>query len=168
MVSDYCWFLKKQEADIFYSSGHNSNVLCGVCNHWCYMAFGICQSSMHFVCLNHAMKCECGGMPTIYIREDISEMEAVARTFEQELGVLEECLKDLPVLLEEYNDYVPYSDFISKKCQKHILTSSYENQIHASEKKAHNISYIVAMRRKLTRALIVNHLWSSDSAKLYR
>lgn len=139
----YCWFLKKQEADIFYSTGYNSNVLCSVCNHWCYMAFGICQSSLHFVCLNHAMKCECGGMPTIYVREDISEMEAVAQTFEQEHGVLDECLKELPVLREEYNDYVPYSDFISKKNQKHVLTSSYENQIHASEKKAHNESYIL-------------------------
>jgi hypothetical protein len=46
------------------------------------------------------MKCECGGMKTIYVREDIFEMEAIDQTFEQEKGVLDECLKELPVLLD--------------------------------------------------------------------
>ena len=84
-----------------------------------------------------AMKCECGSMPTIYVREDISEMEAVAQTFEKEQGFLDNCLKELPVFLD-YNDYVPYDDFISKKNGNHVLTSSYTNQIHTFEYKAHN------------------------------
>ena len=45
-------------------------------------------------------------------------MERVTWTFEHEQGALEKCLKELSVLLEEYNDYDPYSDFISKKKSK--------------------------------------------------
>ncbi|KAH9307801.1 hypothetical protein KI387_035712, partial [Taxus chinensis] len=105
----FCWLLKKQEVHVFNSLGYDNNVLCSVCNHWCYVAFGICQYNMHTVCLNHAMKCGCGGNPTIYLRDDFSEMEAVAQKFEQEEGVLEDSLKELPVLLDEHTDYVPYS-----------------------------------------------------------
>ncbi|XP_059077523.1 lysine-specific demethylase JMJ13 isoform X2 [Cryptomeria japonica] len=120
----FCWLLKKQEAHIFYSLGYDRNVLCSVCNHWCYVAFGICQSNRHTVCLNHAMKCGCGCIPTIYLRDDISAMEAVAQEFEQEEGVLGESLKELPVLLDEHNDYVPYSSVISEQNQNYVFSSS--------------------------------------------
>ena len=51
----YCWSLKKKEEAIFYSQGYNRNVLCSIFHHWCHMEFGICQSSIHFVCLSHGM-----------------------------------------------------------------------------------------------------------------
>ncbi|KAH9317823.1 hypothetical protein KI387_019592, partial [Taxus chinensis] len=129
----FCWLLKKQEVHVFNSLGYDNNVLCSVCNHWCYVAFGICQSNMHTVCLNHAMKCGCGGNPTIYLRDDFSEMEAVAQKFEQEEGVLEDSLKELPVLLDEHTDYVPYSSGISEQNQNYVLASSASwNQNHES------------------------------------
>lgn len=128
-----CWLLKKKGAHIFYSGGYNSNVLCSVCNHWCYVAFGICQSNMHSVCLSHALECGCSGVPTIYLRNDFSSMESVAQKFEEEEGLREESLKELPALLDEHDNYVPYSNIISEHNEKYVLASSISlNENHGS------------------------------------
>ena len=54
--TQWCSLVIEEEIrDIFYSQGYNNNVLCNICHHWCHMAFGICQSSMHFECRSHCM-----------------------------------------------------------------------------------------------------------------
>eukprot|EP01018_Ginkgo_biloba_P006432 Gb_15885 [translate_table: standard] len=96
----------------------------------CAHTIGLYAKGMLFL----VAQCECGGLPTVYLRDDICEMEAVAQRFEQEQGILEESLKELPFLLDGYKDYVPYSDVVSDKQKKHVLaTLIYENENRASE-----------------------------------
>lgn len=66
--------------------------LCSLCKRDCYLAFLNCNCDMHSVCLRHDFKSldfPCGRNHTLFLREDISAMEAAAKRFEKEDGVLE-------------------------------------------------------------------------------
>lgn len=86
------WSLMKSRACIGLSSFSHGTILCSICKRDCYVAFMNC-CDRHAVCLRHdieSLDFSCGSNHTLYLREDISEMEAAAKKFEQEGGILEE------------------------------------------------------------------------------
>ncbi|XP_031261595.1 lysine-specific demethylase JMJ706 isoform X2 [Pistacia vera] len=86
------WSVMKSGActDVF--PNNHGTILCSLCKRDCYIAFLNCNCYSHPVCLRHDAKSldfSCGRTFTLFLREDIAEMEAAAKKFEQE-GVLEE------------------------------------------------------------------------------
>ncbi|GAV73199.1 JmjC domain-containing protein/JmjN domain-containing protein/zf-C5HC2 domain-containing protein [Cephalotus follicularis] len=71
-------------------------ILCSLCKRDCYIAYLSCSCYMHPVCLRHGIESldlSCGSNYTLFLREDIAEMEAAAMKFEQEDGILEGVLR---------------------------------------------------------------------------
>ncbi|KAL2348905.1 hypothetical protein Fmac_002905 [Flemingia macrophylla] len=87
------WFLMKSRSCIGVSSHNHGTILCSLCKRDCYIAYVDCNCHMHPVCLRHdvdSLDFICGGKHTLYLREDIMDMEAAAKMFEQEDEVLDE------------------------------------------------------------------------------
>lgn len=90
------WLLMKSRACISVSSHSHGTILCSLCKRDCYVAYVDCSCHMHPVCLRHDVKSLdfiCGSKHTLYLREDITDMEAAAKMFEQEDGILDEISK---------------------------------------------------------------------------
>lgn len=121
------WSLKKLGAQTSISLGHMSTYRCCLCKCLCYVAYIICECYSVPMCLNHAREmreCNCGSM-TVFVREDFMKMVSVAQSFEQDEGILDQALANLPVkdhteidyfnseesLLDcdNFAEYVPYS-----------------------------------------------------------
>ncbi|GLT80598.1 hypothetical protein SLA2020_520290 [Shorea laevis] len=61
-----------------------------ICKRDCYVAFINCSCNLHPVCLRHDIKSlefSCGDTHTLFLRDDVVEMEAAAKKFEQEDGL---------------------------------------------------------------------------------
>lgn len=119
------WALMKSRActAIFPNSG--GTVLCSLCKRDCYVAYLNCNCYLHPVCLRHdvnSLKLPCGSNHnhTLSLREDISEMEAAAKRFEQEEEIFQEIqhaksdddispLSDM-FLISEEDGYYPYCE----------------------------------------------------------
>ncbi|KAB1222263.1 Lysine-specific demethylase 5B [Morella rubra] len=87
------WLLMKSRACTGVSSISHDTIVCSICKRDCYVAYINCNCYMHPVCLRHDMVSldfPCGGNRTLFLREDIAEMEAAAKKFEQEEGIVEE------------------------------------------------------------------------------
>ncbi|XP_057773848.1 lysine-specific demethylase JMJ13-like [Salvia miltiorrhiza] len=87
------WCLMKSRACTIVSSFSHGTILCSQCKRDCYVAYLNCQCYLHPVCLHHDFKSldwPCGGTPTLAVRDNISEMEAAARQFEEEKDVWQE------------------------------------------------------------------------------
>ncbi|XP_019445273.1 PREDICTED: lysine-specific demethylase JMJ706-like isoform X2 [Lupinus angustifolius] len=92
-----CWLLKNSRACISVSSHSHGTILCTLCKRDCYIAYVDCNCHMHPVCLRHdieSLDLTCGSKYTLYLREDISDLEAAAKIFEQEDGALSEIKSD--------------------------------------------------------------------------
>ncbi|KAJ4802756.1 Transcription factor jumonji (jmj) family protein / zinc finger (C5HC2 type) family protein [Rhynchospora pubera] len=70
---------------------HNSDVnlvvLCGLCRRDCYVAHVRCDCNLEPICLRHEdnlKRCTCGHNRYLYLREDVSELDAIYREFERE------------------------------------------------------------------------------------
>lgn len=88
------WFLKQRGAQIIHSSV--TNVLCGICKHTCYVSYTTCQCHLEPMCLNHGREmqnCVCGSDRSVFIRDNLAELEEAAQEFEREDGILSEVLK---------------------------------------------------------------------------
>ncbi|XP_042025894.1 lysine-specific demethylase JMJ706-like [Salvia splendens] len=87
------WCLMKSRACTAISSFSHGTILCSQCKRDCYVAYLNCQCYSHPVCLHHdtrSLDWPCGGTPTLAVRENIVEMEAAARHFEDEKDILQE------------------------------------------------------------------------------
>lgn len=116
------WCLMKSRACWGVSSFSHGTILCSVCKRDCYVAYLNCNCTSHPVCLRHDPKLldfPCGGIQTLFLREDIFDMEAAAKKFEQEDSILDEQLSrhsdDLILLYNIFpwaqsNGYIPYCD----------------------------------------------------------
>jgi hypothetical protein len=107
------WSLKKLGAQTSISLGHMSTSRCCLCKCLCYVASIICQCNTQPMCLNHAREireCNCGSIRTVFVREDFMKMVSVAQKFEQDEGILDEALADLPV-----RDHTEIDDFDSEE-----------------------------------------------------
>ncbi|KAE9613279.1 putative [histone H3]-lysine-36 demethylase [Lupinus albus] len=92
-----CWLLKNSRACISVSSHSHGTILCTLCKRDCYIAYVDCNCHMHPVCLRHdieSLDLTCGSKYTLYLREDISDLEAAAKIFEQVDGALDEIQSD--------------------------------------------------------------------------
>eukprot|EP00256_Glycine_max_P055155 XP_014622207.1 jmjC domain-containing protein isoform X3 [Glycine max] len=90
------WFLTKSRAGISVSFHSHGTILCSLCKRDCYIAYVGCNCHKHHVCLRHdadSLDFNCGSKHTLYLREDIMDMEAAAKMFEQEDGILDEIRK---------------------------------------------------------------------------
>ncbi|GMH28800.1 hypothetical protein Nepgr_030643 [Nepenthes gracilis] len=87
------WCLVKSRVCLGVSVHSHSTILCSMCKRDCYVAYVNCSCFLHPVCLRHEIGSAifpCGGSGTLFLREDFSEMVAVAKKFEQEDRILKE------------------------------------------------------------------------------
>ncbi|XP_054825026.1 lysine-specific demethylase JMJ13-like [Prosopis cineraria] len=90
------WLLMKLRACSSVSPHSHSTILCSLCKRDCYVAYVDCECRMHPVCLRHeieALGFTCGSEHTLHVREDINDLEAAAKRFEREDGIVDEILK---------------------------------------------------------------------------
>ncbi|KAJ7943867.1 Lysine-specific demethylase [Quillaja saponaria] len=87
------WSLMKSRVCTSVSPNAYGTILCSICKRDCYVAYVDCNCHMHTVCLRHdieSLDFMCGSKYTLYMRDDITQMEAAAKSFEQEQGILDE------------------------------------------------------------------------------
>ncbi|KAI3469175.1 hypothetical protein Pfo_025838 [Paulownia fortunei] len=87
------WCLMKLKECTAVSSFSHGTILCSLCKRDCYVAYLNCQCYLHPLCLRHDIKSldlTCGGILTLSVRDDISDLEAAAWQFEQEENILHE------------------------------------------------------------------------------
>ncbi|KAL6176049.1 hypothetical protein ACLB2K_052685 [Fragaria x ananassa] len=87
------WILMKSGACNGVLPNTYGTVLCSICKRDCYLAYISCNCYMHPVCLRHdvrSLDLSCQSNPTLFLREEIAQMEAAASKFEEEEEVLEE------------------------------------------------------------------------------
>ncbi|PIA58686.1 hypothetical protein AQUCO_00500556v1 [Aquilegia coerulea] len=120
------WSLTKSKGCESASMKSQGTVLCGFCKRDCYVAFIRCNCYLHPICFLHEKElqdCRCGKNCVICLREDISEMEAVAQKFELDNGILEEvkeliqCGDDLYMQSKLFtcfdkDKYIPYCEIV--------------------------------------------------------
>ncbi|GAA0166326.1 histone modifying enzyme [Lithospermum erythrorhizon] len=113
------WSLSKTEACKGLSLISHGTILCSICKRDCYVGYLNCNCFSHAVCLRHdprSLDVPCGGRITLCIREDIEDLEAVAKKFEQDLSHENQqhnidSDKSVPWALASDNDlYVPFCD----------------------------------------------------------
>ncbi|XP_076950769.1 lysine-specific demethylase JMJ13-like [Bidens hawaiensis] len=116
------WCLMKSGEYMGASTHSHGTIFCSVCKRDCYVAHINCNCYLHPVCLRHEFKLlnlPCGDKFTISVRDNILDMEAVARMFEQEKDIvneaqqLSETATDMILLsklypLTEHEVYDPY------------------------------------------------------------
>ncbi|CAJ1941914.1 unnamed protein product [Sphenostylis stenocarpa] len=120
------WLLMKSRACTSVSSRSQGTILCSLCKRDCYVTYVDCECHLHPVCLRHgidSLDFTCGTKRTLYLREDTSDMEAAAKRFEQEDGILKQILKQMKsdkniysyplsnmFQMAEANGYTPYCE----------------------------------------------------------
>uniref|UniRef100_A0A7N1A3H3 Lysine-specific demethylase JMJ706-like n=1 Tax=Kalanchoe fedtschenkoi TaxID=63787 RepID=A0A7N1A3H3_KALFE len=81
------WLLMKSKLCIGIAPHIYGTVFCSICKRDCYIAYLNCICLYHPVCLHHdlgSVALPCGDHFTLFIREDIQQMEAVAQNFEHQ------------------------------------------------------------------------------------
>ncbi|KAI7743035.1 hypothetical protein M8C21_032700 [Ambrosia artemisiifolia] len=121
------WCLMKLRGYMGASTHSHGTILCSVCKRDCYLAYINCSCYLHPVCLRHEFKLlnlPCGDKFKISVRDDILDMEDVAKTFEQEKDIVNEVQQqskvstDMILLsnlypLAEHKAYSPYCKIFS-------------------------------------------------------
>ncbi|KAM7525463.1 hypothetical protein LguiA_015365 [Lonicera macranthoides] len=118
------WCLMQSRAGIGICENPNGTILCSLCKRDCYIAYLNCSCFLHPVCLRHEIRSldlPCGGSCTLYLRHDISDMEAAAKKFEKDVDILhrvdrQQCTTGDDMLLlskifprtEEDDGYTPF------------------------------------------------------------
>ncbi|XVF11095.1 hypothetical protein REPUB_Repub07fG0239900 [Reevesia pubescens] len=87
------WSVMKSRACTSVSSNYYRTIICTLCKRDCYVAFVNCSCYSHPVCLRHDIKSldfPCGSYHGLFLRDDVAEMEAAVKKFEQEDAILKE------------------------------------------------------------------------------
>ncbi|KAJ0252746.1 Uncharacterized protein HA466_0118930 [Hirschfeldia incana] len=85
------WSLMKSGLCTGLVSNTYGTIVCSLCKRDCYLAFINCHCYSHPVCLRHDVKTidlPCGKTRTLFLRDNIDVLEAAAKKFEEEDGVL--------------------------------------------------------------------------------
>ncbi|XP_062205120.1 lysine-specific demethylase JMJ706-like isoform X3 [Phragmites australis] len=80
--------LAKMGSQICYKPKTYSNLSCSMCRRDCYITHVLCGCNFDPVCLHHEQElrsCPCKSNRIVYVREDILELEALSRKFEQDI-----------------------------------------------------------------------------------
>lgn len=85
------WCLMKSQACNGVSWFSHGTILCSICKRDCYVAYISCSCYAHPMCLRHdprSLGLPCIESPTLFLREDILDMESAAQKFEQKEDIL--------------------------------------------------------------------------------
>ncbi|CAN6294130.1 unnamed protein product [Urochloa humidicola] len=85
--------LAKMGSQICYKPKTFPNLSCSMCRRDCYITHVLCGCNFDPVCLHHEQEvrsCPCKSNRVVYVREDILELEALSRKFEQDTGLYKE------------------------------------------------------------------------------
>ncbi|KAL8196327.1 hypothetical protein R6Q57_025327 [Mikania cordata] len=140
------WCLMKLREYMGASTHSHGTILCSVCKRDCYVAYINCSCYLHLVCLRHDFKqlnLPCGDTFTISVKDDILDMENVARMFEQEKDIVNEVQQqsnvatDMILLsrlypLTEHESYYPYCKIFSGP-DMNKFESTYNHKQRGSE-----------------------------------
>uniref|UniRef100_A0ACD5TLP2 Uncharacterized protein n=1 Tax=Avena sativa TaxID=4498 RepID=A0ACD5TLP2_AVESA len=80
--------LAKMGSQICYKPKLYSNLSCSMCRRDCYVTHVACGCTFDPICLHHEQElrsCPCKSNRTVYVREDVLELEALSRKFEQDI-----------------------------------------------------------------------------------
>ncbi|KAK2972866.1 hypothetical protein RJ640_028394 [Escallonia rubra] len=123
------WLLKRLQASLSLSPNSQGTIFCSLCKRDCYVAHIKCNCQTDPICLFHGTEssnCLCGSNCILSLRGDLLEMEAVARIFEQEEGILEDVEQRLkcdlriknitPCMLEGYTPYCEVNLELDSDC----------------------------------------------------
>ncbi|KQJ97939.1 lysine-specific demethylase JMJ706 isoform X2 [Brachypodium distachyon] len=80
--------LAKMGSQICYKPKLHSNLSCSMCRRDCYITHVSCGCVFDPICLHHEQElrsCSCKSNRIVYLREDILELEALSRKFEQDI-----------------------------------------------------------------------------------
>jgi hypothetical protein len=80
--------LAKMGSQICYKPKLYSNLSCSMCRRDCYITHVACGCTFDPICLHHEQElrsCPCKSNRTVYVREDVLELEALSRKFEQDI-----------------------------------------------------------------------------------
>ncbi|XP_040989654.1 lysine-specific demethylase JMJ706-like [Juglans microcarpa x Juglans regia] len=137
------WVLMKSKACNGVSLISHETIVCSICKRDCYVAYINCSCYMHPVCLRHdiaSLDFSCGSNHTLFVREDITEMEAAAKKFEQEERILEEInrqarsggnlyLHPFSYMCGRAEDgYSPYCEIKLELKPEHCVTTRHQSQ----------------------------------------
>ncbi|WZZ73519.1 lysine-specific demethylase JMJ706 [Brassica napus] len=84
------WSLVKSGLCTGLVSNTYGTIVCSLCKRDCYLAFINCHCYSHPVCLRHDVKkldLPCGTTRTLFLRDNIEDLETAAKKFEKEDGV---------------------------------------------------------------------------------
>ncbi|KAH9626675.1 hypothetical protein KSS87_021576 [Heliosperma pusillum] len=87
------WCLLKSRVCSAVSMEAYGTILCSQCKRDCYIAYISCSCLFHPVCLRHDMNSvvfPCGGSCTLVVRDDLADLEAVAKKFEKDDRITED------------------------------------------------------------------------------
>uniref|UniRef100_A0A804LNW8 Lysine-specific demethylase REF6 n=1 Tax=Zea mays TaxID=4577 RepID=A0A804LNW8_MAIZE len=85
--------LAKMGSEICYKPKTFPNLSCSICRRDCYITHVLCRCNFDPVCLHHEQElrsCPCKSNRVVYVREDILELEALSRKFEQDVSSYKE------------------------------------------------------------------------------
>ncbi|CAL4924018.1 unnamed protein product [Urochloa decumbens] len=85
--------LAKMGSQICYKPKTFPNLSCSMCRRDCYITHVLCGCNFDPVCLHHEQEvrsCPCKSNRVVYVREDILELEALSRKFEQDICLYKE------------------------------------------------------------------------------
>ncbi|KAB2000435.1 hypothetical protein ES319_D12G231600v1 [Gossypium barbadense] len=87
------WSVMKSRACTSISPNYYRTIVCTLCKRDCYVAFINCSCNGHPVCLRHDIRSlhfPCGSYRYLFLRDDVAEMEAAAKKFEQDDAISKE------------------------------------------------------------------------------
>ncbi|KAI3727951.1 hypothetical protein L6452_16575 [Arctium lappa] len=87
------WCLMRSRGCMGVSQHSHGTILCSVCKRDCYVAYINCNCYLHPVCLRHEFKpldLPCGSNFTLSVRDELLDMEAVSRMFEEDSDIVNE------------------------------------------------------------------------------
>ncbi|KAL6641520.1 hypothetical protein ACP70R_019701 [Stipagrostis hirtigluma subsp. patula] len=80
--------LAKMGSQICYKPKTYPNLSCSICRRDCYVTHVLCGCNFDPICLHHEQEirsCPCKSNRIVYVREDIQELEALSKKFEQDI-----------------------------------------------------------------------------------
>lgn len=99
--------LAKMGSQICYKPKTYSNLTCSMCRRDCYITHVSCGCNFDPICLHHEQElrsCPCKSNRVVYVREDILELEALSRKFEQDIRLDKERSGNGPYKQAEISD----------------------------------------------------------------
>ncbi|GKE40745.1 lysine-specific demethylase JMJ706-like protein isoform X2, partial [Tanacetum coccineum] len=87
------WSLMRSRECRGVSEHSHGTILCSICKRDCYVAYINCNCYLHPVCLRHEFKpldLPCGSNFTLSVRDELFDMEAVSRIYEEDIDIVNE------------------------------------------------------------------------------